>query len=48
MRKTVKVEITLKRGKRRIIWVDLKSNQASGVMKRLTAKYGLNVKPVNA
>jgi subtilisin-like proprotein convertase family protein len=44
MRKTIKVEITLKHKKRRVIYVDLKSNQANGVLKRLTAKYGLNVR----
>jgi hypothetical protein len=48
MKKTVKVEIELKRGKRRVIYVDLKSNTASGVLKRLTAKYGLKVRLVDA
>ena len=50
MKKTIKVEIDLKRGSRkalrRIIYVDLKSNTANGVIKRLMAKYGLTVKAV--
>ena len=48
MRKTIKVQIDLKHGKKRVIYVDLKTNQASGVIKRLTAKYGLKVRPVEA
>ena len=48
MKKTVKVEITLKRGQRRVIYVDLKTNQATGVLKRLTAKYGLRVRTADA
>ncbi len=48
MKKTIKVEIALKRNKRKVIYADLKSSTASGVIKRLTAKYGLKVRLVDA
>lgn len=49
MRKTIKLEVTTRRGKQRIVYVDLVSktaDTAENILKRLKSKYRMKVRQV--